>query len=296
MQKVFAVSAMIATLGMGSAAYAADLGASGGMKDDVYVTHNYINDVNNQVAVYFLSTNFDYKEYSGGELLDKETDWVSGGAVSASLMRNWIVDNFYLYGQFSMNSGETKYTGQSFLNGTGYGSVVDKSDADVWDLDLRVGKGFQLQQNFMVTPYLGLGWHEWDRGVNAGETYSHSYVGAGLLVQFSPIDRFVVSASGLIGKTYNSEIDIAGRLGFKDDLGNSTIYKLGLEGDYALTRNLHLKAGVEYVDFDYGKSGVHEFIVNGNKIGVLEPDSETSNLTVKAGVGYTFGNDYEPLK
>lgn len=294
MQKVFAVSAMIATLGMGGTAYAADLGASGGMKDDVYVTTDYIKDVNNQVAVYFLSTNFDYKEYVGGELVDKETDWVHGGAISASLMRNWVVDNFYLYGQLSFNSGETKYTGAYW--GDPYGSLVTKSDADVWDLDFRVGKGFQLQQNFMVTPYLGLGWHEWDRGVNEGELYSHNYVGAGLLVQFSPIDRFVVSASGLIGKTYNSEIDIAGPLGFKDALGDSTIYKLELSGDYALTRSLHLKAGVEYVDFDYGESDVHYFTDGVNVIGVYEPDSETSNLTVKAGVGYTFGNDYEPLK
>ncbi|MEJ2124215.1 MAG: hypothetical protein P8Y47_05220 [Alphaproteobacteria bacterium] len=287
-QKTLTATAMIAALGISGSAYAADLGTGGSMKDEVYVTHNYIKDVNNEVAVYFISTDFDYNEYSGGELLDSETDWVSGGAISASLMRNWIVDNFYLYGQFSMNSGETKYTGSYIGSNAGYGSVVDKSDADVWDLDLRVGKGFQLQQNLMVTPYLGMGWHEWDRGVNQGEVYSHSYIGAGLLVQYSPLDRFVVSASGLIGKTYNSEIDIAGPVGFKDDLGNSTIYKLGLEGDYAVTRNLHLKAGVEYVNFDYGKSDSHN--------GYYEPDSETENLTVKAGIGYTLGSDHQPLK
>ena len=68
------------------------------------------------------------------------------------------------------------------------------------------------------------------------------------------------------------------------------MYKVGLSGDYAITRSLHVNAGVEWVDFKYGESAL-------NPTGTyLEPNSETSNVTVKVGVGYAFGDDYVPLK
>jgi hypothetical protein len=282
---VFVATVLAAAFGMGTTASAADL--NGSYKDVVWAT-NAIIDSNNQLGVQFVATHFDYKEVYRGELLDTEKGWVPGIGVSVSLMRNWGVENLYLNARVSYLSGETDYKGSYIGSDAGYGSVVAKSDADVWDVDFRVGKGFALRRDFMVTPFFGLGFHDWDRGVNEGEDYSHGYYGVGLLLQYSPTGKLVLSVDGLIGRTFNSHIDVAGPDGFSGDLGDSTIYKLGFSGDYALSRSLHLTGGVEYTHFKYGQSDVYN--------GYLEPPSKTSNVTAKVGLGYTLSSDPQPLK
>jgi opacity protein-like surface antigen len=146
----------------------------------------------------------------------------------------------------------------------------------------------------MLTPYFGIGHHEWDRKVNEGEDYKNGYYGAGLLLQYSPFARAVLSLDGLIGRTFDSHIDVAGPFGFSGDLGNSTLYRVGLSGDYGITRNLHVNAGVEWTGFDYGASA--NFPIPGGV--AWEPDSRTRNTTVRVGVGYAFGGDRDnsPLK
>jgi hypothetical protein len=110
----------------------------------------------------------------------------------------------------------------------------------------------------MITPFFGIGHHEWDRAVNTGEDYKNGYYGARLLLQWSPIHRFVLSADGLIGRTFDANVFVTAIPGFVPDtsldLGSSRIYKVGLSGDYALTSYAHVNAGVEWMDFDYGES------------------------------------------
>ena len=49
------------------------------------------------------------------------------------------------------------------------------------------GKGFAPQPDVMATPYFGVGYHDWDRMVNAGENYSHAYAGGGLHEPFRSV-------------------------------------------------------------------------------------------------------------
>jgi hypothetical protein len=253
----------------------------------------YILDANNQVAVQFVSTNFDYEETVNGATFNTESNWVPGVGVSLSLMKNWGVRNLYFNAEFSWLNGKTDYVGA--YQGEPFGSLKQKNGAIVHDYEFRLGKGFEFQQNLMVTPYFGIGTHEWNRKVNAGEIYSHKYYGGGLMVQYSPFPKFVLAANGLVGTTFDSEIEIksipdAGIVGSTLPLGDSTITKLGLSGDYAITRNIHVNAGVEWVNFDYGASPLDP---TGR---YNEPDSTTSNVTTKVGVGYAFGGGYQPLK
>jgi hypothetical protein len=61
---------------------------------------------------------------------------------------------------------------------------------------------------FQLTPYFGIGYYDWQRAVNTGEEYSHGYAGVGLLAQWNPVARLVLSAHGLVGGTFGSQIDI----------------------------------------------------------------------------------------
>ena len=250
---------------------------------------NDIINSNNQVGIQFVDTHFAYKEKDDfGAPLDSESGWVPGIGVSASLMKNWFVENFYLQAQFSWSDGKTAYKG-AYIDGGGYGSVVAKDGATVKDFDFRVGKGFELRRDAMLTPFFGIGWHDWDRKVNAGEDYSNGYYGAGLLFQYSPLSRMVLSVDGLVGRTFDSQISIAsipdaGIVGSSLSLGQATTYKLGVSDDYALTRSIHVNAGFEWTKFDYGKSSPDPTDT------YYEPDSRTSNVTVRVGAGYSFGD------
>jgi hypothetical protein len=290
MKKITVAAAFAAMTACSGAVSAADLGRS--VKDEPYhePTTNYILNSNNQIGVHFTAMNFDYLETdNGGAPLDSENGWVPGFGISVSLMKNWIVPNFYFNAQLSWYSGETDYVGAYIGSDAGYGSVKGKTGANVADYDFRVGKGFALGSNFMLTPYFGIGSHDWERKVNEGEDYSHGYYGAGLMLQVSPFKGFVLSGHGLVGQTFSSHIDVAGPDGFSKDLGDSATYRFGVAGDIAITRNLHVNAGVEWVNFDYGQSTV-------SSSGYYEPDSSTSNVITKVGIGYSFGGDYDALK
>lgn len=236
---------------------------------------------NSQLALQASTLNVDYAEYDdAGVLLDTEKGPVSGRALVLSHM--WGVANWYAQLQYSRNEGRTDYVGG--LIGpppTPYGSVVTTSGAIFTNYSARLGKGFEpgISGSNLLTPFVEWGRQEWYRGVNAGETYYHNTVAAGLQWQISPANsKLVYILYGLYGKTYAASIDVVGY--FNGGLGGSPLTKAGLGVDYALTKNLHLNAGVDYVRFDYGKSDVYG--------GYLEPFSKTTYLIYKAGLGISF--------
>jgi hypothetical protein len=240
---------------------------------------------NNQLGLQFMTLNMDYAEKDdAGVLLDTEKGPVSGTTVFLTSMRTRA--NVYVQGQYSRNDGKTNYVGGLIgPPSTPYGSIITTSAATIINYSFRLGKGFELVNNYMnnnaimLTPYIELGRQEWYRGVNAGETYYHNAYGVGLLWQMSSAgSNLVISVNGLLGKTFGAYINVTGY--FSGALGDSTLYKTGFNLDYALSKMLHLNGGVDYIQFSYGKSNVYS--------GYLEPDSTSSNLFYKAGIGISF--------
>jgi hypothetical protein len=255
---------------------------------------------NNQVAVDFAETNFGYKEIGNGILgapgapLDSESGWLPGVSASVSLMQDFGLKHLYFSARYSYLTGSTGYTGASLLGGGGFGSLKATDGANLQNVDLRLGKGFELGGSIMVTPFFGGGYQYWQRAVNTGEDYSHGYYGGGLLVQVNPVKALVVSAEGLVGQTFESHISASpiplDPIGFSGALRDSTIYKAGASADYAVTTLVHVNAGVEYENFAYGMYCC-------NAIGFGEPNSRTTNVTFRVGAGIAFGgSDYYPLK
>jgi hypothetical protein len=247
---------------------------------------------NNQIGIQVISTNVDYTETGNGIFgatgtLDTETGGVPGDALFISSMKNLWLGNDYFEAEYDHSSGNTNYVG-GYIGppATPYGSVVGTSSAELTNFSFRFGNGFGFRDKFMLTPYLEFGHHEWDRGVNYGEIYTHNYVGFGALGQYSPVGKLVLSANAMLGETFGSYITVnsgAGLNGFSGELGNSNLYKIGIAADYAFVQNLHGNIGVDYMSFNYGISAVYP--VNG---GSLEPDSKTNYTTVKIGLGYAF--------
>jgi hypothetical protein len=247
---------------------------------------------NNQVSFDYKAVDVGYKETFQGPL-DSESGWLNGFGVSPSIMpacrESWLLNNLYVNFQFSSFSGHTEYVGGPLIGPGGYGSITGPDGANVRNFDFRLGKGFGSPV-FMITPFFGIGYHEWDRKVNNGEDYSNGYYGAGILLQYSPLQRFVFSVDALIGQTFDASVLVNANPGFNPtttlDLGSSTLYKVGVSADYAITPIIHVNAEVEWVGFDYGISPV----VNG----ILEPNSHTHDVEFRVGAGFAFGGLFVP--
>jgi hypothetical protein len=253
---------------------------------------NAIVDSNNQISIDYKTVDVRYKEFFDGPL-DSESGWLPGFGVSLSIMPtcrdSWLLNNLYFNFQFSSFSGHTEYVGGPLIGPGGYGSITGPDGANVRDFDFRLGKGFGSPV-FMITPFFGIGYHEWDRKVNNGEDYSNGYYGAGILVQYSPFQRFVFSVDALIGQTFDASVLVNANPGINPtttlDLGSSTLYKVGLSADYAITPIIHVNAGVQWVGFDYGISPVAN--------GILEPNSHTHDVEFRVGAGFAFGGLFAP--
>jgi hypothetical protein len=270
--------------------------------------YNAITTANNQISVDYAGTNINYTEQNPpnapftapipvGATLDSEKGWVNGVSGTASTMFTaGSVCNVYLFGRVSYFTGRTDYW--QYVGASG------QSKAQIWEGDFRIGKGFNLSSNVMLTPYLGGGARSWDRDVCLAsgacgpggyhENYSHGYLGAGLLLQYAPTAKLVLSGSGLVGSTLSSQIQgnpvpggAANVVNFQTSLGNSVIYKLEGSVDYAFTQSLHGNVGIEYTNFAYGES--QPFVATNVGGLAVEPHSRTETVTVRAGLGWAFG-------
>ncbi len=245
---------------------------------------------NNQVRVESVFTRVAYTETVNDaagarpEVLDMERGGVPGKALALSVMTD---SGIYLEAQYSRNRGYTNYTGAAMAGGPS-GSLTGVSSASLVDYALRVGIGSAAGGSAMVTPYAEIGHHQWDRGVNFGETYTHSHLGGGVTGQYSPAGGLVLSGTALIGETFGAHISVAGPFGFSDNLGSSFIYRAGVLVDYAFLRNFHGHLGFDYTAFRYGKSNVNTVVLGGVNYYVWEPDSNTQYTTFRVGLGYAF--------
>ncbi len=272
---------------------------------------------NNQVGIQYVNTNVDYTEtLPDGTKADTENGQVPGFGFSISVMKDLFLGNDYFQAQFSRLNGSTNYVG-SYVVPTyvgvpigAYGSLSQSDSAQVTDFSARYGKGFDIKDNLMLTPYIEIGRHEWKRTLGAGcmlaavascgssEDYTNNYWGLGVLGQVSPASNIVLTANAFLGRTFSSSISGSGQgyavgipastTSFGDQgLGNSTIYKVGASADYAFTDTIHGNIGLDYVSFDYGKSD----LFSPNPLiapYAFEPDSKTRYTTVKVGLGYAF--------
>ncbi len=256
---------------------------------------------NNQVSLDFTETSFWYGPeitspvppgfFSAPNGLDAETAYLPGLQVAGSAMGNiGSICNLYIRASFSYMEGNTsyfQYGGPSFTN-----------HSTVEDWDVRLGKGFNVGPNWMMTSYFGAGTNWWNRLLsNPGgydEIYKHAYAGAGVLLQVSPGPGWVLSVDGLVGSTFSasltSSLTSGGATGIcvcTFPLGNALTYMAGGSVDYAITEHLHANAGVEYTYFQYGQSPI-VIAPSGPAAGseFLEPNSKTSYLTTSIGLGY----------
>jgi hypothetical protein len=161
------------------------------------------------------------------------------------------------------------------------------------DYFIRLGSGFSFdaeEVQSMLTPYFEVGNHRWERGLGGGapyhESYTNDYLGIGVIGQYSPPrSKLVLSANGLMGSTFRSNISVSnGVNSWEGSLVSSAITKCSFSADYEMINHLHGNLSVDFVSFSYGASGGYTVPAGG----YFEPDSKTNYTTIKLGLGYAF--------
>ena len=245
------------------------------------ISNEDIKNANNAIGIQYIQTNVNYKEtLPNGSTADTEKGYVPGYAINFSLMKDFLFGNDYIAASYSKNSGNTNYVGA--YQGGQYGDVKSSHPAQLQEYSMRYGRGFEITNQAMLTPFIEYGRHQWVRTLNVyQETYKNSYYSAGILGQVSPARKWVLSGSAMLGRTINSSISSTGAWDNPGtSLGNSTIYKVGLGVDYAITREFHGNFNANYSAFKYGQGAVLN--------GYYEPDSSSKYTTFGAGVSYNY--------
>jgi hypothetical protein len=175
----------------------------------------------------------------------------------------------------SVSSGNDNYRG-AYISAPSV-PITAKTHATIVTVDAKVGKGFALGESVVATPYFNFGYRYWERdlGNDQMEFYHHYAVLGGGMVQYSPIEKVVLSAYGAAGMTFGGVM----RTGGVDyDVGSAAIYKLGAKIGYTFTERWELFTSLDFDHFQYVKSGV--------KAGIYEPSSFTNDTAIRVGIAY----------
>ncbi len=241
---------------------------------------------NNEVGIAAVGTLMNYQEHLPSPS-DIESGWMPGFEVKYSLMGNHFkefLSNMYFAVHYQYNSSSISYQGAVGKR------PYDGTDAATTNRVLaKLGKGFELSNSMMLTPYVAGGYQNWNRDLKGRygytEDYSSGLIGVGAMFQYAATDRLVltVNAEGLAmvggGMTPHNVPGLGNTLG-SASFGTSGQEKIAADLDYRVSSKWHLYGGLNYTHFNYTGGAL--------KYGAIEPLSSTNLFSMDAGIGYQF--------
>lgn len=244
---------------------------------------------NNQVILNLQNTHQNYREYDDNkDFLDGEMGFMPGIGIEVRHLDNGV----YLRGAADYNKGDTDYTGQ-LQDGT---KATATTGNKVINLNVQGGYLVNLGDNLLVGPYAELGYQKWDRTLDKDgqyytfeENYHHYYGGLGVKADYAAFKGMTLSSHAGYGRTFGAKMSLDDEMIGKYNmaLGGKVRYNAGVEADYAMTENFHVRAGVDYTRFKYGKSDLM-LDQNGSGATAFEPASTTEQVKYTLGLGMSF--------
>lgn len=229
------------------------------------------------------TTQFDYTETVQGRLLDTERNNF-GDITGFTLSLEPDYQGFYLMTSYS--NGNTDYIGGTNIDPT-YGSFLTTTENTI----LNYSAGFKTttlldRYGEIKMPFkIGLGYREWERDIHStydvlgvNEIYDWGYldIGIGLHFALSPDATLGIDAS--YQTAFNAQMR-ENVYGSTFDLNDVHGYKITVPFEILLNRSMSAFFQYNYEYWNIGASS--------NMIGT-EPDSETKNQTLSAGLKFWF--------
>jgi len=242
---------------------------------------------------------FDFKEDINPPLKSTESGWLPGVYFNFAFQKNKV---FYTKVHLDYAAADIDYDGT-----TQSGRPITFSDqrTRLFKFEWNVGYPIPIGNRFTVTPYVGYGFHFWQRGesryisqVNAyfiKEEYYWHYIPVGVTANYDISDRWSIggTASANImfngkAKAYASEY-AAGLNDPEFTLGNKVGFYAEIPVTFRFTKNWALVLTPWYEYSAFGQSDTADLTYGGTAIGyAYEPASKTHQYGVNLGANVSF--------
>ncbi|MBU2802257.1 hypothetical protein HFV02_08295 [Acidithiobacillus caldus] len=243
---------------------------------------------NNEAGIAVTGNLFNYQEHITPGPSDTESGWTPGFQVKASVMRDLMgLSNVYGQVKFSYNSGGIDYHGAVENLSTGTATPYDTTDDSTQYRILgRLGKGFAITDNAMLTPYVAIGYQHWNRHLVGPYGYTEDYsavlTGLGVKGQYALTQRLVLGANAEFLAVVDGQMtpNLDGLPLGTANFGTTGEERVGMDADYRLMGGLHLFGNLDYTHYDYTGGNLN--------YGFYEPFSASNQFAVGAGLAYSF--------
>ena len=239
---------------------------------------------------------FGYKEYAdSGALLNREDGPLPG--LVMELARRFGA--WRLSGEGRLFSGTVDHVGQTNLGVP----ITTRTDEKLYALTLRIAREVNIG-SAQIAPYVGYGYQEWHRSIDAthtsagapvsglSEVYTWKVAEIGALVSALRYGRFTGGVDVRVFRVVDPEVRVRFTTGFDDarlSLGEKSGRHLGLSGTYMLAERTRVRVDFYQERWAFGRSSSEQLTSGGAIVGsVFEPRSETRNTGLNVGVTLDF--------
>ena len=276
----------IATLTAASLA----LFSASAMADSAWnASQNPIVAANNEIGLAATGTLMNYQEHFAttgvlsAPMDDTESGWLPGFSVNLSGMNNNLTENLYLSLNYNYSSAGIAYKG-SYIGS--YVPLYSTDQATTQNFLGKLGKGFSISNNMMLTPYVTGGFQLWNRQLpGTHERYHSELVGAGLMYQYAPTARLVLGADMRVLALVGGGIKTSQ---WSSGFGTSGEETVGIHADYKISGGWHAYGGLNFTHFTYIGTGIVTFYQGATKYIGKEPPSSTNLLGMSVGLAYSY--------
>ena len=229
---------------------------------------------------------FTYKEFDdAGALLDREDGLIPGFMLGYKQQRNDVFTEL----SFSYHGTDIKYDGQT-QSGT---PITTRSDADIYELQLKVGSRYRAANNYKYHVYGGIGYHFWQRNIRSTATalgiyeeYDWSYLMLGakfpLMQTVDSTLDFDIQYTRMISANIFVQLSPLGADDVNLALGKENSYRFSLPWRVKTQKSSIWVIEPYYEFWEIGKSEIKPITAGGTPTGfiVWEPRSETNNVGI----------------
>jgi len=247
---------------------------------------------NLKIETSFSSLKFNYKEYQGSQVLDRESsDFFDLPGIDLSLYKDF--EKYSIKLDVEYNRGSTNYDGSTW---GGTPLHYKEKNSYLWNSKLLLGYLLGVDDTSLGYGKLyinaGLGYRFWNRGKsNYAGDYNEQYKWGYYLIGASINENFNIFDFN-INLYYHKAISPT----MKSDLGNGNTYNLGSVSGYRfeLPFRYHLNKNygilIKYI-YDYwkiNKSDIKNVTIGTSSVPTYEPDSKTKNQYINVGFYYNY--------
>lgn len=235
-----------------------------------------------ELSVSINTMNMDYREYSGGTILDSEkANSLTGFGLQYKERINNSSENVrsFIDFDFSQYYGDTEYVGFYLNSGGHYGDVVATTKDTISDGSIGYLQ-VKRYDNYLLSMRLGVGYRFWERALADGHTEQYKWpygtVKAGLSGDLTSADTLGVAAEYHHAISPKMESNLYGTF----DLGRTNGFSVSVPWEHTFTPSWAFKLTYMYQTWNIGKSDSNS--------GYYEPDSESKFHTLNAALVYRY--------